>query len=203
MGPYTYASLMFGGGAGTMVGGAVGALRAVGFFRTHEELTETDKMSFLTSELSVPCFTWYGIYPTCSNTTLIDVVDVHHKDPLAELSAADTCIQGGGVWGACSDGLDTAFDACNAEGNYWVRDEGYQYFLIVGGILLYFYIILIPVAVIYVTTRNEARLHETHFKAIFGFLYTGLNKYWWELVLLVRKGLITVILVFVADDPFL
>ena len=205
----TWFSLAISGVAGLIIGGGVGVLAAVGFFEDFADLSAqyvgAPPLTFLQSDLFVPCFTWADATPSCGIP--VEPVVGNETLPATNATKFDTvkkCDAEGGVWGFCSDGqAGTALAACEAAGEIWVRDEGYRGVQFGAGLLLYLYLVCIPTVVLYITTRSDLFLHETHRKAVWGFLYAGVKIHWWELVLLVRKGLIAIILVFVADDPFL
>ena len=71
-------------------------------------------------------------------------------------------------------------------------------------ILLILYIVAVPGAIGYVTTKNRDKLYTPEYQLKYGFLYNGFEegREWWEVVVLGRKTIIAVVIVY-FKDPFI
>ena len=175
---------------------------------------------FLRSRLSVPCRDT-TLLARCGspyvNQTDLTLADSRHKCQHCAFSTRaqlpheveDKCDVEGvpipAVWGFCSDMSTSTYAECiETKGLLWVPDheDYYHYVFIVAVFTITVYAAIVPGVLLYVTTRNASTLHETHYKAVWGFLYAGIKIPHWELWLLTRKLCVLLVLVFITD-PFL
>ena len=70
--------------------------------------------------------------------------------------------------------------------------------------LLIFYVFAVPGAIVYITKIHKKDLYTPEYLLMFGFLYNGFEhgREWWEVVVLARKTVIAIVIVYFTD-PFI
>ena len=99
---------------------------------------------------------------------------------------------------------DLGEDDCKNSTGTWVEGDGHHYRSAWkwGAGLGVLYLIVVPIVVIYITTRPVEKLHALQFKAVYGFMYKGLRpgKMYWPVVLVLREVGVSLILVYVRES---